>query len=117
MHGSLAATYAHTQPPYSLIKLTMRGALGDRGPTIAMSAEAFRRAIPALMRTSGDEVASFCQTLLAKLLQRLRATARLPSTTAWCPRLKGAAGMTLAAYELSFQFPSLDERRSLLVQA
>jgi len=60
-----------TQPPYSLKKLTMRGL------TISMSAEAFRRAIPALMRTSGDELASFRQTLLAKLLQRLRGTAHL----------------------------------------
>jgi transposase len=77
MHGGLAATYARTQPPYSLKQLTMRGLLGDHGLTISMSAEAFRRAIPALMRTSGDELASFCQTLLAKLLQRLRATAHL----------------------------------------
>ena len=29
------------------------------------------------MHTSGEELASFCQTLLAKLLQRLSATAQL----------------------------------------
>jgi hypothetical protein len=40
MHGGLAATYARTQPPYSLKKLTMRGLLGDRGQTISMFAEA-----------------------------------------------------------------------------
>ncbi|MCX5540539.1 hypothetical protein M3A49_13720 [Paraburkholderia sp. CNPSo 3076] len=51
----------------------MRGLLGERGLTIARSPEAFRRAIPELLRTSADELTSFCQTLLTELLQHLAA--------------------------------------------
>lgn len=51
----------------------MRGLLGERGFTISRSAEAFKRAIPELLRTSADELTAFCQTLLAELLQHLTA--------------------------------------------
>jgi len=51
----------------------MRGLLGERGLTIARSPEAFKRAIPELLRTSADELTSFCQTLLTELLQHLGA--------------------------------------------
>lgn len=51
----------------------MRGLLGERGLTIARSPEAFKRAIPELLRTAEDELTSFCQTLLTELLQHLKA--------------------------------------------
>ncbi len=51
----------------------IRGLLGERGLAIPRSPEAFRRAIPEWLRTNADELTSFCQTLLAKLLQHLRA--------------------------------------------
>ena len=51
----------------------MRGLLGERGLTISRSPEAFKRAIPELLRTDGDELTSFCQTLLTELLQHLGA--------------------------------------------
>jgi transposase len=51
----------------------MRGLLGERGLTIARSPEAFKRAMPELLRTSADELTSFCQTLLTELLQHLKA--------------------------------------------
>jgi transposase len=51
----------------------MRGLLGERGLTISRSPEAFKRAIPELLRTSADELTAFCQTLLAELLQHLTA--------------------------------------------
>lgn len=50
----------------------MRGLLGERGLTIARSPEAFKRAMAELIRTSADELTSFCQTLLAELLQHLK---------------------------------------------
>lgn len=49
----------------------MRGLLGERWLTISRSPEAFKRAIPELLRTSADELTSFCQTLLTELLQHL----------------------------------------------
>lgn len=51
----------------------MRGLLGERGHAIARSPEAFKRAIPELLRMSGDELTAFCQTLLTELLQHLSA--------------------------------------------
>ena len=51
----------------------MRGLPGERGLTISRSPEAFKRAIPELLRTSADEMTSFCQTLLTELLQHLHA--------------------------------------------
>jgi len=40
---------------------------------IVRSPEALKRAIPELLRVAGDELTSFCQTLLTELLQHLRA--------------------------------------------
>ncbi|SIT50696.1 transposase (fragment) [Paraburkholderia piptadeniae] len=51
----------------------MRGLLGERGLTIARSPEAFKRAMPELLRTSADELTLFCQTPLTELLQHLKA--------------------------------------------
>ncbi|RKE25658.1 transposase [Paraburkholderia sp. BL23I1N1] len=51
----------------------MRGLLGERGFTISRSPEAFKCAIPELLRTAGDELTAFCQTLLSELLQHLTA--------------------------------------------
>jgi transposase len=45
----------------------MHGLLGERGLTIARSPQAFKRAIPELLRTSADELTSFCQTLRTEL--------------------------------------------------
>jgi len=39
----------------------MRGLLGERGHAIARSPEAFKRAIPELLRTSGDELTAFAR--------------------------------------------------------
>jgi transposase len=51
----------------------MRGLLGERGPTISRSPEAFKREIPELLSKSADELTSLCQTLLTELLQHLHA--------------------------------------------
>jgi transposase len=51
----------------------MRGLLGERGLAIAQSPEAFKRAVPELLRASADELTPFCQTLLTELLEQLRA--------------------------------------------
>jgi transposase len=51
----------------------MRGLLGERGLAIAQSPEAFKRAVPELLRASADELTPFCQTLLTELLEHLRA--------------------------------------------
>lgn len=51
----------------------MRGLLGERGLAILRSPEAFKRAVPELLRTSADELTPFCQTLLTELLEHLRA--------------------------------------------
>jgi len=53
----------------ALINHQTRGLLGERGPAISRSPEALMRAIPELLRTSADELTSFCQTLLIELLQ------------------------------------------------
>lgn len=41
--------------------------------TIARSPQAFKRAIPELLRAAGDELTSFCRTLRTELLQHLSA--------------------------------------------
>jgi transposase len=51
----------------------MRGLLGERGLAISRSPEAFKRAVPELLRSSADELTPFCQTLLTELLEHLRA--------------------------------------------
>jgi len=50
----------------------IRAVLGERGLAISRSPEAFKHVIPELLRTSADELTSFCQTLLTELLQHLR---------------------------------------------
>ena len=51
----------------------MRGLPGERGFAISRSPEAFKRAIPELLRASADELTLFCRTLLTELLVHLRA--------------------------------------------
>lgn len=48
-----------------------RGLLAERGVVIPQSPEAFKRAMPEILRQCEGELTSFCQSLLTELLQQL----------------------------------------------
>ena len=50
-----------------------RGLLGERGFAIAQSPAAFRKAIPEILIQTEGELTSFCQSLIMRLVQHLRA--------------------------------------------
>ena len=50
-----------------------RGLLGERGFAIAQSPAAFRKAIPEILIQTEGELTSFCQSLIVRLVQHLRA--------------------------------------------